>query len=128
APAPPCPDVTSGDGVDDLVDPLGLGDGADRAGNAQGTPGLPGDTGTGGVPVPPPPVPSHGLCKGRARIQELLGGGSTGKALEQPGRAEFRPDPKEQEAPEPEGRGDRPGFPFGSYEPSVASGTVPRRG
>ncbi|XP_042636038.1 fas-binding factor 1 homolog isoform X2 [Catharus ustulatus] len=37
APAPPRPDVTFGDDVDDLVESLGLGSGADGAGNASGT-------------------------------------------------------------------------------------------
>ncbi|NWI42215.1 FBF1 factor, partial [Picathartes gymnocephalus] len=110
APAPPRPDVTFGDDVDDLVDSLGLGNGADGAGNAQGMPR------------------GQGLCKGRAGIQELLGGGSKGKTLEQPGKVEFRSDPKEQELLEPDGRWDQPGFPFGSYEPSVASGTARKRG
>ncbi|NXI30676.1 FBF1 factor, partial [Sterrhoptilus dennistouni] len=108
APAPPRPDVTFGDDVDDLVASLGLGS-ADRAGNAPGTPG------------------GQGLRKGRAGIQELLGGGSMGKALEQPGKAEFQPDPGEQEQPG-ERLWDQPGFPFGSYEPSVAAGTGRRRG
>ncbi|NXB61434.1 FBF1 factor, partial [Struthidea cinerea] len=104
------PDVTFGDDVDDLVDSLGLGSGTDGAGNAQRPPG------------------GQGLRKGRAGIQELLGGGSAGKILEQPGRAEFRADPKEREQPGPDGGRDEPDFPFGSYEPSVASGTGRRRG
>ncbi|NXB73031.1 FBF1 factor, partial [Donacobius atricapilla] len=110
SPPAPRPDVTFGDDVDDLVASLGLGSGADGAGNAPGTPG------------------GQGLRKGRAGIQELLGGGSTGKTQEQPGKAEFRPDPKEQEQPGPGGGRDQPDFPFGSYEPSVASGTGRRRG
>ncbi|NXL71166.1 FBF1 factor, partial [Leptocoma aspasia] len=110
APAPPRPDVTFGDDVDDLVDSLGLGSGADGAGS---TPGMLG---------------GQGLRKGCAGIQELLRGGSTGKSLEQPGKAEFRPDPKEQEQPGPGGCRAEPDFPFGSYEPSVASGTGRRRG
>ncbi|NXB17942.1 FBF1 factor, partial [Rhagologus leucostigma] len=112
APAPRRPDVTFGDDVDDLVDSLGLGSGADRAGNAQRTPG------------------GQGLQKGCAGIQELLGGGgSTGKILEQPGKAEFGADPKDQEQPAgPDGGRDEPDFSFGSYEPSVASGTGRRRG
>lgn len=61
------------------------------------------------VPVPLleslPPVPRQGLRKGRAGIQELLAGGSTGKALEQPGKAEFQPDPGEQEQPGECGQG-----------------------
>ncbi|NXJ19800.1 FBF1 factor, partial [Dicrurus megarhynchus] len=104
------PDVTFGDDVDDLVDSLGLGSGADGAGNAQRTPG------------------GQGLRRGRAGIQELLGGGSAGRILEQPGRAELRADPKEREQPGPDGGRDEPDFPFGSYEPSVASGTGRRRG
>ncbi|NXH81021.1 FBF1 factor, partial [Edolisoma coerulescens] len=110
APAPPRPDVTFGDAVDDLVDSLGLGSGADGAGNARGAPG------------------GQGLRKGRAGIQELLGGGSAGKILERPGRTEFRADPKDGEQPGPGGGRDEPDFPFGSYEPSVASGTGRRRG
>ncbi|NXB11856.1 FBF1 factor, partial [Cnemophilus loriae] len=110
APAPPRLDVTFGDDVDDLVDSLGLGDGADGAGNAQRTPG------------------GQGLRKGHAGIQELLGGGPTGKTPEQPGKAEPRTDPGEQEQPGPGGRWEEPDFPFGSYEPSVASGTGRRRG
>ncbi|NXQ02701.1 FBF1 factor, partial [Vidua macroura] len=98
APATPRPDVTFGDDVDDLMDSLGLGSGADGAGSAPGTPG------------------SQGLRKGHAGIQE------------QPGKAEFQPDPKGQEQPGPGGDRIQPGFPFGSYEPSVASGTVRRRG
>ncbi|NWH41800.1 FBF1 factor, partial [Chloropsis hardwickii] len=109
APAPPRPDVTFGDDVDDLVDSLGLGSGADGAGNTPGTPG------------------GQGLRKGRAGIQELLGGGATGKPPEQPGTAEFRPDPREQEQGPGGGRTELD-FPFGSYEPSVASGTGRRRG
>ncbi|NWI72910.1 FBF1 factor, partial [Dryoscopus gambensis] len=71
----------------------------------------------------------QGLRKGRAGIQELLaGGGSTGKIPEQPGKAEFRADPRDQEQPGPDGGRDEPDFPFGSYEPSVASGTGRRRG
>ncbi|NWW02226.1 FBF1 factor, partial [Oreocharis arfaki] len=106
APAPRRPSVTFGDDVDDLVDSLGLGNGADGAGTAQR---------------------GRGLRKGRAGIQELLGGGSAGKVLEQPGRAEFRADPKDREQPGPDGGRDEPDFPFGSYEPSVASGTGRRR-
>ncbi|NWV07860.1 FBF1 factor, partial [Ptilonorhynchus violaceus] len=107
APPPRRPDVTFGDDVDDLVDSLGLGSGADGAGNARGTPG------------------GQGLRKGRAGIQELLG---RGKTLEQPGKGEFRPEPQEREQPGPGGGRDEPDFPFGSYEPSVASGTGRRRG
>ncbi|NXC02805.1 FBF1 factor, partial [Orthonyx spaldingii] len=107
APAPPRPDVTFGDDVDDLVHSLGLGDGAGGAGNAQGTPG------------------GQGLRKGRAGIQKLLGGDSTGKSLEQPGKAELWPDPRER--PEPDRARDKLDFAFGSYEPSVASGTGRRR-
>ncbi|NXP66278.1 FBF1 factor, partial [Chloropsis cyanopogon] len=110
APAPPRPDVTFGDDVDDLVDSLGLGGGANGAGSAPGTPG------------------GQGLRKGRAGIQELLGGGATGKAPEHSGKAECRPDPGEQEQPGPGGGRTEPDFPFGSYEPSVASGTGRRRG
>ncbi|NXO19225.1 FBF1 factor, partial [Oriolus oriolus] len=109
-PAPRRPDVTFGDDVDDLVESLGLGSGADGAGNAQRMPG------------------GQGLRKGRAGIQRLLGGGSTGKIPEQPGRAEFQADPKDQEQPGPGGGRDELDFPFGSYEPSVASGTGRRRG
>ncbi|NXQ55990.1 FBF1 factor, partial [Anthoscopus minutus] len=111
APPLPRPDVTFGDDVDDLVDSLGLGSGADRARNTPGTPGTPGGATPGATPVP---------------RQELLGGGSVGKALEQPGKAEFRPDPEEQ--PSPGAFRDLPDFPFGSYEPSVASGPGRRRG
>ncbi|NWV53853.1 FBF1 factor, partial [Daphoenositta chrysoptera] len=110
APALRRPDVTFGDEVDDLVDTLGLGSGANGAGNAQRMPG------------------GQGLWKGRAGIQELLGGGSTGKILEQPGRAEFRADPKDREEPGLDGGWEEPDFPSGSYEPSVASGTGQRRG
>ncbi|NWW27042.1 FBF1 factor, partial [Falcunculus frontatus] len=106
APAPRRPDVTFGDDVDDLVDSLGLGSGADGAGNVRGTPG------------------GQGLGKGRAGIRELLGG----KILEQPGKAEFWADPKDRELPGPDGDRDEPDFSFGSYEPSVASGTGRRRG
>ncbi|NWY22972.1 FBF1 factor, partial [Aphelocoma coerulescens] len=81
APAPRRPHVTFGDDVDDLVESLGLGSGADGAGNAQRAPG------------------GQGLRKGRAGIRELLGGGSAGKILEQPGRAEFQADPKDREQP-----------------------------
>ncbi|NXQ18616.1 FBF1 factor, partial [Peucedramus taeniatus] len=95
---PARPDVTFGDDVDDLMDSLGLGSGADGAGSAPGTPG------------------GQGLRKGRAGIQE------------QPGKAEFRMDPKGQEQPGPGGAQIQPDFPFGSYEPSVASGTGRRRG
>ncbi|NWT10125.1 FBF1 factor, partial [Vireo altiloquus] len=105
APAPQRPDVTFGDNVDDLVDSLGLGSGADGAGNAQGTP------------------EGQGLRKGRAGIQELPGGGSTGRAEF---RAEFQADTKDQE--QPGLHGDELEFPFGSYEPSVASGAGRRRG
>ncbi|NXY53268.1 FBF1 factor, partial [Callaeas wilsoni] len=106
APAPPRPDVTFGDAVDDLVDALGLGNGAAGAGNALG----------------------QGLRKGRAGIRELLGGGAAGEAPEQPGKAELGPDPRDREQPGPRGLWDEPGFPFGSYEPSVASGSGRRRG
>ncbi|NWZ88336.1 FBF1 factor, partial [Poecile atricapillus] len=111
-PAPPRPDVTFGDDVDDLVDSLGLGSGADGARNAQGTPG------------------GQGLRKGHTGIQELLGGGSAGKTPEQPGKAELQPDAKEQEQTGERGWGcqEEPDFPFGFYEPSVASGTGQRRG
>ncbi|XP_058717707.1 fas-binding factor 1 homolog isoform X3 [Poecile atricapillus] len=108
--APPRPDVTFGDDVDDLVDSLGLGSGADGARNAQGTPG------------------GQGLRKGHTGIQELLGGGSAGKTPEQPGKAELQPDAKEQEQTGLGRCQEEPDFPFGFYEPSVASGTGQRRG
>ncbi|XP_023773960.1 fas-binding factor 1-like isoform X3 [Cyanistes caeruleus] len=108
--APPRPDVTFGDDVDDLVDSLGLGSSADGARNAQGTPG------------------SQGLRKGHTRIQELLGGGSAGKTPEQPGKVELQPDPKEQEQTGLGRCREEPDSPFGFYEPSVASGTGQRRG
>ncbi|XP_033367440.1 fas-binding factor 1 homolog isoform X2 [Parus major] len=103
--APPRPDLTFGDDVDDLVDSLGLGSGADGARNAQETPG------------------GQGLRKGHTGIQELLG-----KTPEQPGKAELQPDPKEQEQTGLGRCREEPDFPFGFYEPSVASGTGQRRG
>ncbi|NXN83328.1 FBF1 factor, partial [Bombycilla garrulus] len=99
-PAPARPDVTFGDDVDDLVDSLGLGDGA---GSAQGRP-----AGQG--------------------FRELLGGGARGKAPEQPGKAELWPNPEEREQPGPDSGWEESDFPFGSYEPSVASGTGRRQG
>ncbi|NXS19311.1 FBF1 factor, partial [Mystacornis crossleyi] len=109
--APRRPDVTFGDDVDDLVDSLGLGSGAEGAGNAQRMAG------------------GQGLRKGRAGIRELLaGGGSAGRIPEKPGKAELQVDPKDQEQPGLDGGRDEPDFAFGSYEPSVASGTGQRRG
>lgn len=78
--------------------------------------------------MPPPPVPgvpSQGLRKGRAGIQELLGGGSTGKIREQPGRAEFQADPKDPEQPGEHSRewgGPWKVFPRGSVPVGAAKG------
>ncbi|NWZ74319.1 FBF1 factor, partial [Acrocephalus arundinaceus] len=108
-PAPARPDVTFGDDVDDLVTSLGLGSGTDGAGNAPGTPG------------------GQGLRRGHAGIQELPGG-SAGAAPEQPGTAEPRAEPREQQQPGRRDLPDLPDFSFGSYEPSVASGAGRRRG
>ncbi|XP_062367784.1 fas-binding factor 1 isoform X3 [Cinclus cinclus] len=95
----PRPDATFGDDVDDLVHSLGLGNSADGAGNAPGAPG------------------GQGIPRDHARLQ--------GQTPEQPGKAEFQPESKEQRL---DGCQDLPDFPFGSYEPSVASGTARRRG
>ncbi|NXY19986.1 FBF1 factor, partial [Atrichornis clamosus] len=105
-PSPRGPGATSKDAAEDLTDSLGFGNGPDGAGNAQRTPG------------------GQELRKGRAGIQELLlGRGSAGKAPEQPGGGESLRDPKDRTQPGPAGARDQPDSPFGSYEPSVASGT-----
>ncbi|NWV76035.1 FBF1 factor, partial [Dasyornis broadbenti] len=112
APAPPRSGAAFGADADAeaLLDSLGLGSGAR---NAPGTPGW-------GQGQRDPPGAA------RAGIREPPGGGSAGRI---PGKTEFRPDPEQREQPAGPGGGrDEPDFSFGSYEPSVASGSSRRQG